>query len=179
VARWRAWWSLLKVGGHLCLYLPHRDLYPNIGTEGANPDHKHDFVPRTSSRLWSSIAMGTSTCWSTRRATPMTASTASCWSEEASCPTACGPVAPRAKPEKTVCVVRYGGFGDMIQTAGDPAGLKREGFHVTVMTTPKGQEVLRTTRTWTPGSSRTTTRCPTTWLGDFWRVRRPSASTAS
>jgi len=40
-----AWWSLIKVGGHLCLYLPHRDLYPNIGTEGANPDHKHDFVP--------------------------------------------------------------------------------------------------------------------------------------
>jgi hypothetical protein len=41
----RAWWDILKVGGHLCLYLPHRDLYPNIGSDGANPDHKHDFVP--------------------------------------------------------------------------------------------------------------------------------------
>jgi SAM-dependent methyltransferase len=40
----RAWWNILKPGGHLCLYLPHRDLYPNIGTDGANPDHKHDFV---------------------------------------------------------------------------------------------------------------------------------------
>jgi hypothetical protein len=32
-------------GGHLCLYLPHKDFYPNIGTEGANPDHVHDFHP--------------------------------------------------------------------------------------------------------------------------------------
>lgn len=37
------WWSKLKVGGHLVLYLPHRDLYPRIGTYGSNPDHKHDF----------------------------------------------------------------------------------------------------------------------------------------
>ena len=36
---------ICKPGGHVILYLPHRDLYPNIGQEGANPDHKHDFVP--------------------------------------------------------------------------------------------------------------------------------------
>ena len=24
---------------------PHKEFYPNIGTEGANPDHKHDFMP--------------------------------------------------------------------------------------------------------------------------------------
>src|ERR1035437_1862870 len=40
------WWRLIKVGGHLCLYLPHADFYPNIGKEGANPDHKHDFRPK-------------------------------------------------------------------------------------------------------------------------------------
>ena len=37
------WWSKLKVGGHLCLYLPHRDLYPRIGQHGSNPDHRWDF----------------------------------------------------------------------------------------------------------------------------------------
>ena len=39
----REWWRVLKVGGYLVLYLPHRDLYPRIGQPGANPDHKHDF----------------------------------------------------------------------------------------------------------------------------------------
>jgi len=41
----REWWSKLKVGGFLVLYLPHRDYYPNMGQEGANPNHKHDFIP--------------------------------------------------------------------------------------------------------------------------------------
>lgn len=40
------WWSKIKVGGHLVLYLPHRDLYPNIGQPGSNRDHKHDFIPQ-------------------------------------------------------------------------------------------------------------------------------------
>lgn len=39
----REWWRLVSVGGYLCLYLPHADLYPNIGQPGANPDHRHDF----------------------------------------------------------------------------------------------------------------------------------------
>ena len=39
------WMRVLKVGGYLVLYLPHKDLYPNIGQPGANPDHKHDFLP--------------------------------------------------------------------------------------------------------------------------------------
>lgn len=42
----KEWWRLVKVGGHLCLYLPHRNFYPNIGENGANPDHKHDFLPK-------------------------------------------------------------------------------------------------------------------------------------
>ena len=41
----REWWRLVKVGGHLVLYLPHADHYPRIGQPGANPDHKHDFTP--------------------------------------------------------------------------------------------------------------------------------------
>lgn len=44
--------------------------------------------------------------------------------------------------KKSVCVVRYGGFGDMLQAANILPGLKRAGYHVTVMTTPKGQEIL-------------------------------------
>lgn len=44
--------------------------------------------------------------------------------------------------KKTACVVRYGGFGDMIQSANVLPGLKRAGYHVTMMTTPKGKDIL-------------------------------------
>ena len=45
---------------------------------------------------------------------------------------------------KTVCVVRYaGGIGDMIQASGILPELKRMGYHVTLMTTPRGQELLQ------------------------------------
>lgn len=44
--------------------------------------------------------------------------------------------------KKSVCVVRYGGFGDMLQAANIFPALKREGYHVTVMTTPKGKEII-------------------------------------
>lgn len=49
----------------------------------------------------------------------------------------------KAKPEKSVCLCRFGGFGDMIQTANLLPELKRQGFHVTIMTTPKGQDIIR------------------------------------
>lgn len=39
------WLRVLQLSGHLILYLPHKDYYPNIGKEGANPAHKHDFIP--------------------------------------------------------------------------------------------------------------------------------------
>ena len=38
----RGWWSLIKVGGFLVLYLPDAEQYPRVGTEGANVDHKFD-----------------------------------------------------------------------------------------------------------------------------------------
>lgn len=47
---------------------------------------------------------------------------------------------PRA--EKTVCVVRYGGFGDQIMASNILPELKRQGYHVTFNTTPKGKSIL-------------------------------------
>lgn len=46
------------------------------------------------------------------------------------------------KPLKTACVVRFGGFGDMIQAACVFPQLKAQGFEITVMTTERGQEIL-------------------------------------
>lgn len=41
----REWLRVLRPDGYLILYLPHKDYYPNIGKPGANPAHKHDFIP--------------------------------------------------------------------------------------------------------------------------------------
>src|SRR6185437_2278471 len=39
------WWRVIRKGGFLVLYLPHKDLYPNIGEPGSNPTHKWDILP--------------------------------------------------------------------------------------------------------------------------------------
>lgn len=54
-----------------------------------------------------------------------------------------GKVANDSPTGKTACVVRMGGFGDMLQTALVLPGLKAQGFHVTVMTTPTGKEIIK------------------------------------
>lgn len=135
------WWSKIKVGGHLVLYLPHRDLYPRIGTFGSNPDHKHDFHPddiiavlqdmggagfdivvnetRDQGTEYSFLQVFQKCAAGVRRVSYM-----------------------RPMPALSACVVRYGGFGDMIQASNILPELKRQGYHVTVMTTPRARDIL-------------------------------------
>jgi ADP-heptose:LPS heptosyltransferase len=45
-------------------------------------------------------------------------------------------------PPKRVCVVRHGGIGDQLQAAYLLPELKRQGYHVTMLTTPNGKESI-------------------------------------
>jgi ADP-heptose:LPS heptosyltransferase len=45
---------------------------------------------------------------------------------------------------KTCAVVRYGGFGDMIQTSSIMPALKDAGFHTTLFCSPDGHDIIRT-----------------------------------
>jgi ADP-heptose:LPS heptosyltransferase len=47
------------------------------------------------------------------------------------------------KPEKTAAVIRYGAFGDLLQTASVLPGLMRQGYHVTFFCTPRGEAAIR------------------------------------
>lgn len=49
----------------------------------------------------------------------------------------------RTRPEKSVCVVRYGAFGDMLQTSALLPELKRQGYHVTLVCQFPGSEVIK------------------------------------
>ena len=138
----REWWRLVKPGGYLVLYLPHRDHYPNIGTEGSNPDHKHDFVPdeildffRLAFRDWALLqnqvrAEGNeySFLHVFRKETPGT-----------------GQSGPWATPKsgKTAGMVRLGGNGDALWAASVAANLHEQGYAVTTYVGKNGEEVLR------------------------------------
>lgn len=136
------WWRVIKVGGHLCLYLPHRDFYPNIGQPGSNPDHVHDFMPadiveamrRVQGGAWDLVVRE-------ERNSGMEYSFLLIFRKLAG--NTCTHSHMTPKPKKTACVVRYGGFGDMIQASNVFPALKRQGYHVTVMTTPAGQDIVR------------------------------------
>lgn len=136
------WWRLIKVGGHLVLYLPHRDLYPQIGQPGANPDHKHDFAPedildymRLAFKDWALVenqVRGESNEYSFLQV----------YRKEAPGTGQSGPWAT-PKPKKTAGIVRLGGNGDALWAGSVAANLHEQGYSVTVYAGKNGEEVLR------------------------------------
>lgn len=136
------WFRLLKVGGYLVLYLPHRDFYPNIGEEGANPDHKHDFAPKDISEAMLRVGSGWDLIENEERNGGREYSFLQVYRKRGDKRCIIHGDPWRNPKVKTACVVRYGGFGDMIQASSILPGLKAQGYHVTVMTTPKGKEII-------------------------------------
>lgn len=143
----KEWWRVIKPGGYLVLYLPDKSLYPQVGTPGANPDHKHDLSRDDIILLMEKMKGGWNLLRNDLRDNDngegqygneysffQVYQKRGDKTHKVMC---CD-----AKPEKTACVVRYGGFGDMIQAASILPHLKEEGYHVTVMTTPTGQFTL-------------------------------------
>lgn len=138
----KEWWRLVEQGGHLVLYLPHRDLYPRIGTPGANPDHKHDFAAedivdfcRLAFPDWSLLVNETrdqgneySFLLVFRKEAPGTGQSEP-WK------------APR--PAKTAGLVRLGGNGDALWAASVAKTLHAQGYAVTAYVAANGHDVLR------------------------------------
>lgn len=173
----KEWWRVIRPGGHLILYLPHRDFYPNVGQYGANPDHKHDFVPHDILSAMLGVAAGDG--FDLKVCEPRNER------QEYSFLMVfekCGPAMDgvdryreswmdREQIGPTACVVRYGGFGDMLQASNVLPALKRAGFHVTVMTTPKGQEVLREDPHVDAWFIQDTDQVPNHELTQFWQAQ--------
>lgn len=143
------WWSVLKVGGFLVLYLPHREFYPNIGQPGSNPDHKHDFHPDDIKRAVLDIA-GDGNC-SVFEDEDRNAGNEYSFFLVFRKQTGGGRYDPwilrRAKLAddrvRTVCVARYGAIGDMALVSSVVASYKARGYHVVLNTSPLGAELMR------------------------------------
>jgi ADP-heptose:LPS heptosyltransferase/SAM-dependent methyltransferase len=140
----REWWRVIKPGGHLVLYLPHRDFYPHMGEEGANPAHKHDFHPGDIISHMDRIGP-----W--RLVENEVRSEGDEYSffqvyrkaELGDWECLVDPWERNPKGKKRALVVRFGAIGDMIMMSTVLPGLKEQGYHVTVCTTPQGQDVVR------------------------------------
>ena len=126
----REWWRVVKPGGHLCLYLPHADFYPRRGQHGANPDHKHDFLPTNIIEAMKEIGgfdlvenedrneTDEYSFWQVYKKTPSKRECLESWKNP--------------KPAKTCAVVRYAAIGDAIISSSIYPWLKEQGYHVTL-----------------------------------------------
>ena len=163
----KEWWRLVKVGGYMVLYLPHKDLYPNIGQPGANADHKHDFLPddvvnampsgfdllecetRNQDDEYSFLLVFKRLTGSKRH-----------YSHQA------------PKPAKKALVIRYGAFGDLMQSSSVWAGLKAQGYHVTVHSSMPGAAVIEHDPNIDNLIVFDKDQVPNANLTDFWKYQR-------
>ena len=169
IAQWqdalREWWRVVKVGGYLVLYLPHKEYYPNIGKPGSNPDHKHDFVPDDIINEMRGLSN-----WDLvecqERNQDEEYSFLLVFKKLGHKVTQYSCKMPR--PAKTAAVTRYGAFGDLLQASSVIKGLKDQGYHVTLYTSLPGSDVIMHDPNIDRIILQDKDQVPNTDLGAFW-----------
>lgn len=162
----REWFRVVKVGGHVLLYLPDETLYPKVGEEGANPDHRWNVsylklmeMMQATGCHWDLID------WQRRdegqEYSLFTVFKKTHKGQAFSCST-------RQKPQKTAAVVRYGAYGDLLQCSSVVAGLKKQGFHVTLYTAAPGHSVIENDPNIDEFYIQDKDQVPNHLLGEFW-----------
>jgi ADP-heptose:LPS heptosyltransferase/predicted SAM-dependent methyltransferase len=137
----REWWRLVKPGGTLILYLPHRDLYPRIGQPGSNPDHKHDFTPEDIIRAMENARGGFDLERNEVRAEGQEYSFLQVWRRRRDGKRMHSWKNP--KPAKTAAIVRMGALGDAIWASSVISHIKQQGYHVTLYTQDAGEVIFQ------------------------------------
>lgn len=165
----KEWWRIIKPSGYLILYLPHKDFYPNIGQPGANPDHKHDFVPQDIVDSMKDIG-----AWDLVRNEDRSADREYSFFQVYKKRTDGKHLYSHREPTPTkrAAVLRYGAFGDAIQASSILPGLKEQGFHVTLYCTPRTQDVLKHDPHIDEFYIQDTDQVPNAALPDFWGWER-------
>ena len=136
------WWSKLRVGGHLILYLPHKDHYPNIGTHPqANKFHHHDFLPEDIIAQMDKFA-----------AYEIVEQGVYSEADEYSFDLVFKKLASKKVPiwkskngdkRPRALIIRYGAFGDQLIAAPLIRRVSEDGYHVTYNCTDRALPVIR------------------------------------
>lgn len=171
------WWRVIRPGGHLVLYLPHRAFYPNCGGEGANPDHKHDFLPSEIQEWMETIAHDSGISWTLIENEERNETNEYSFFQiyrKGAFPDRRDLVrtfsAPWRRQPKSCLVVRYGAFGDHIMASSALRALKAEGWHVTYNCDARGHEALREDPHIDAWLVQDTDQVPNHLLGPYWNA---------
>lgn len=165
------WWRVLKHGGYLVLYLPHKNYYPNIGQPGTNPTHCHDFLPEDIERLMLDVGVWDLAVNENRGDNEAEYSFLQVY-QKFTDPVDQAESYRNPRPKKTCGIVRYGGFGDCIQTAALFPGLKAQGYHITLYTTQVGYDMLKTDPYLDEFYLQDKDQVPNVELGPFWNHQK-------
>lgn len=138
----KEWLRVIRIGGYLVLYLPDEAAYPKVGERGANPDHKWDVSYAALLTYMEKIGGWDLIDYQQRHAGDEY-SLFFVFKKLPKGHALAHVKAAHSASHKTCGVVRYGAFGDSIQCSSVLAGLKKQGFHVTLYTTPVGHDVLK------------------------------------
>jgi ADP-heptose:LPS heptosyltransferase/predicted SAM-dependent methyltransferase len=163
----KEWLRVLKKDGYLVLYVPDEDEYPKVGTEGANPDHCFnvnydtviDLMKRTGG-AWDLVDFQ-------KRAEGVEYSLFFVFRKVGS-GHHFSTLKKKPKP-KTAGLVRYGAFGDLLQCSSVAAGLKAQGYEVTLYTSPPGHEVILHDPNIDHFYLQDKDQVPNHLLGEFWK----------
>lgn len=160
------WMRVIKKGGHLILYVPADDLYPKVGESGANPDHKWnvntELVIQQMKLAWS----GWDLVKFERRDGGQEYSLFFVFKKVGA-----GHHFSYRKskdPRPRAAVVRYGAWGDLLQASSVLAGLKAQGFHVTLYATPPASDILTHDPNIDELVLQDKDQVPNANLGEFW-----------
>lgn len=165
----KEWWRVIKPSGFLILYLPHKEMYPNVGTEGANPDHKHDFMPQDIVSAMKDVG-GWDLVRNEDRSEDREYSFFQVYRKRTDGKHLYSH--RDQKPAKRAAVLRYGAFGDAIQASSILPGLKEQGFHITFYCNPRTQDVLKHDPHIDEFYVQDTDQVPNHLLSDFWDNER-------
>ncbi len=139
----KEWWRVIKPKGYLALYLPHKKFYPNIGQEGANADHKHDFMPDDIIAAMKEIGSWELLENEDRDKTTEYSFLQVFKKKEGKGRHIFNVWERNPKGLKRAFVCRYGAIGDAILSASILPGLKKQGYYITFNCTSQTHEILK------------------------------------
>lgn len=162
----KEWWRVIKLDGKLILYLPHKSFYPNIGEPGANPTHVHDFMPEDIIEAMKEIG-GWDLLECQDRNEDQEYSMLLVFKKKQGKQHEFSYKKP--KHPKRVLLCRFGAYGDLMQCSSVLAGLKQQGWHVTLMASLPGVDVLSQDPNIDELMLLDRDQVPNANLGDFWK----------
>ena len=147
------WLRVIRIGGHLVLYVPSANLYPRMGEDGANRDHKWDIETGDVEAILHKIASENDGTWGLRLRENEERGEVNEYSffivvqklkrSAESSPRWIDNIWQRHPGgAQRALVIRYGGIGDAIIAASIFPGLKKAGYHVTVNCKQDTQQFL-------------------------------------